>query len=401
MKQLIALPQFRAYLTLRFFLACGWHMQALVVAWTVYAITKDPLMLGMVGLAEAIPAIGAALPVGYMVDRMNKKSAVKIACSLIFISAIGTGYLVQPLAINHLGQSTTIFLLLSMVVLNGFARSMYSPAMFAALSIVAPRQDLAQATAIGSGVWQAAMISGPLLGGIIYGQLGVFWAAVSTLISMCIGIVAVFGLPTMPALVRKTIGKGLRDDVLEGLRFIFGHRIILSALSLDLFAVLFGGAVAILPMVADVILHTDASGLGVLRAAPSIGSVLVMAFMSVRPPTKNTFRILLWSVTGFGIATIGFGLSELFWLSVIMLFFVGCFDSVSVVIRHTLLQIHTPDEMRGRVAAANTMFVSSSNEIGSIESGVAAKLIGLVPSIVFGGVMTLVTVGVVKWRIRD
>jgi len=376
-------------------------MQALVVAWTVYAITKDPLMLGMVGLAEAIPAIGAALPVGYMVDRMNKKSAVKIACSLIFISAIGTGYLVQPLAINHLGQSTTIFLLLSMVVLNGFARSMYSPAMFAALSIVAPRQDLAQATAIGSGVWQAAMISGPLLGGIIYGQLGVFWAAVSTLISMCIGIVAVFGLPTMPALVRKTIGKGLRDDVLEGLRFIFGHRIILSALSLDLFAVLFGGAVAILPMVADVILHTDASGLGVLRAAPSIGSVLVMAFMSVRPPTKNTFRILLWSVTGFGIATIGFGLSELFWLSVIMLFFVGCFDSVSVVIRHTLLQIHTPDEMRGRVAAANTMFVSSSNEIGSIESGVAAKLIGLVPSIVFGGVMTLVTVGVVKWRIRD
>lgn len=371
------------------------------MAWTVYAITRDPLMLGMIGLAEAIPAIGAALPMGYVVDNMDKKTAITIAAILILISAIGTGWLIQPVALEMIGEWSTIGLLFFMVVVNGFARSMYSPAMFAALSRVAPRDDLAQATAIGSGVWQAAMILGPLLGGIIYGQLGVFWAAIITLLFMCVGVAAAFGMPSMPAFVRQAKRNALRVEVMEGMRFIFSHKIILGALSLDLFAVLFGGAVAILPMVADVILHVDASGLGVLRAAPSVGSVLVMAFLSMRPPTKDSFKLLLYCVGGFGLATIGFGLSTVFWLSIVMLFLIGCFDSVSVVIRGTLLQLHTPDEMRGRVAAANSMFISSSNEIGSVESGVAAKLFGLVPSIVFGGVMTLVTVGVVKLRIKN
>jgi MFS family permease len=400
MEKLITRPHFQRYLTLRFFLACGWHMQALVVAWTIYEITRDPLMLGMIGLAEAIPAIGAALPMGYVVDNMDKKSAIIIASVLIVFSAIGTGMLIQPDTLESIGQSATITLLFLMVVVNGFARSMYSPAMFAALSKVAPRQHLAQATAIGSGVWQAAMISGPLLGGIIYGQLGVFWAAIITLLILCVGSVSALGLPRMPAVVKQGLAKGLKADVFEGLKFIFSHQIILGALTLDLFAVLFGGAVAILPMVADVVLHVDASGLGVLRAAPSVGSVIVMAFLSMRPPTHRPFRTLLFCVTGFGLSTIGFGLSTVFWISVLMLFLIGAFDSVSVVIRGTLLQLHTPDDMRGRVAAANSMFISSSNEIGAVESGVAAKILGLVPSIVFGGVMTLVTVAWVKFGLK-
>lgn len=369
-------------------------MQAVVVAWTIYDLTKDPLMLGMVGLAEAIPAIGAALPMGYVVDNMEKRRAIRMATALIITSAISTGWLVQPHSVQELGVSTTVTLILAMIVVNGFARAMYSPAMFTALSHVVPREALAKATSMGSAVWQGAMVGGPMAAGLIYGQLGVDAAAIATVTLMLIGAVGAFGLPMMPAIEGGTKGS-LKDDVTQGVRFIFGNQVILGALSLDLFAVLFGGAVAILPVFADQILHVDASGLGVLRAAPSIGSVALMVWMSAHPPERNTGRILLYAVTGFGLCTIAFALSTSFWLSVALLVCVGAFDAVSVVVRATILQLQTPDEMRGRVAAANSMFISSSNEIGSLESGVAAKLIGAVPSVVFGGIMTLIVVATV------
>ena len=390
----LLLAPFRSFLMLRFFLAAGWHMQAVVVAWTIYDLTKDPLMLGMVGLAEAIPAIGAALPMGYVVDKMEKRRAIRIATALIIVSAVSTGWLVQPHSVNELGVSTTVTLILAMIVVNGFARAMYSPAMFSALSNVVPRDALAKATSMGSAVWQGAMVGGPLAAGLIYGQLGVDAAAIATVALMLAGAVGAMGLPVMPAIDGGTKGS-LKDDVTQGVRFIFGNQVILGALSLDLFAVLFGGAVAILPVFADQILHVDASGLGVLRAAPSIGSVLLMVWMSAHPPERNTGRILLYAVTGFGLCTIAFALSTSFWLSVALLVCVGAFDAVSVVVRATILQLQTPDEMRGRVAAANSMFISSSNEIGSLESGVAAKLLGAVPSVIFGGIMTLIVVATV------
>ena len=354
-------------------------------------------MLGMVGLAEAIPAIGAALPMGYVVDKMNKKVSVTIASIVVVASAVATGWLVQPWSVDAIGVSWSVALILAMVVVNGFARSMYSPSMFSALSRVVPRDMLARATATGSTAWQAAMVSGPMIAGLIYGEFGVTVAAISTVAVMSVALLAITGLPSMPAIEDGKKGS-MKEDLTKGLRFILKNQIILGALSLDMFAVLFGGAVAILPVFADQILHVDASGLGVLRAAPSIGSVLFMTVLSIRPPEKNTGRILLFAVGGFGLATLAFALSTSFWLSVVLLVMVGSFDAVSVVVRSTILQLFTPDEMRGRVAAANTMFVSSSNEIGALESGVAAKLMGTVPSVIFGGVMTLLVVTVVAFR---
>ena len=378
-------------------MAAGWHMQGIVVAWTIYDLTKDPLMLGMVGLAEAIPAIGAALPMGYAVDKMNKKRSITLAALIVVCSAVFTGILVQPFSVQEIGVSWTVGLILAMIVVNGFARSMYSPSMFSALSRIVPRSMLSRATATSSTAWQGAMVLGPMAAGLIYGEYGVTVAAISTVVVMLIAVAAIFNLPDLPPIPDGSKGS-LKEDLTIGLRFILTNQVILGALSLDMFAVLFGGAVAILPVFADQILQVDASGLGVLRAAPSIGSVLLMTVLSVRPPERNTGRILLFAVAGFGLCTIGFALSTSFWVSVALLVGVGAFDAVSVVVRSTILQLYTPDEMRGRVAAANTMFVSSSNEIGALESGVAARLMGAVPSVIFGGVMTLIVVSAVAFK---
>ena len=393
----LAINAFRAYVTTRFFLATGWHMQAIVVAWTIYDLTKDPLMLGMVGLAEAIPAIGAALPMGYVVDKMNKRIAIALAAAVVIASAVATGLLVQPFSVATFGVDWTVGLILTMVVINGFARSMYSPGMFSALSRIVPRDMLSRATATSSAVWQGAMVLGPMSAGLIYGEFGVQAASITVVAVMLVSILGIMGLPTMPPIEGGSKGR-LREDLTGGLRFILGNQVILGALSLDMLAVLFGGAVAILPVFADQILHVDASGLGILRAAPSIGSVIFMAILSVHPPERHTGRILLLSVGGFGLATLGFAFSTNFILSIAMLVLVGAFDAISVVVRHTILQLHTPDDMRGRVSAANTMFISSSNEIGALESGVAARLMGAVPSVVFGGMMTLAIVTVVAFK---
>lgn len=366
-------------------------MQAVVVAWRLYELTKDPLILGMGGLAEAVPAIGAALPMGYLVDKIEKRRAVIVATVLVFASACMTGLLVQQMSVDYFGITASVGLILAMIIINGFARSIYSPAMFSMLAAIVSRDVLPSATAASSGFWQGAMVAGPLLAGIMYGQFGVLVASILVIAFMVIGAFGVFGLPVVQAVKDGSKGN-LIADVTQGLRFIVNNQVILGALSLDMLAVLFGGAVAILPVFADQILLTDASGLGVLRAAPSIGSVVMMAFLSVRPPSQNTGKKLLLAVAAFGFATVGFALSESFWLSVGLLVFVGVFDGISVVIRHTILQLQTPEEMRGRVAAANTMFIASSNEIGSFESGLAARLIGAVPSVIFGGAMVLAVV---------
>lgn len=382
---------FRRYVLLRFCMATGWHMQGLIVGWTIYSLTKDPLMLGMVGLAEAIPAIGAALPMGYVVDRMNKKVSLTIAAIVILLSAVATGLLVQEWSVDRLGVSTSITMILAMVVLNGFARSMYSPSMFSLLSVVVSRDVLAKATAMSSTAWQAAMVLGPMIAGVLYGQFGVGVASVVTVAAMVVGISALWRIPSAPA-VDGQQRTSMRTEVTAGLQFILGNQVVFGALLLDMLAVLFGGAVAILPVFASDILFVDASGLGILRAAPSVGSVLVMAYLSARPPSRNTGRILLLAVAGFGLATLGFALSTTFWLSAALLVLVGGFDAVSVVVRSTILQLFTPDHMRGRVAAANTMFISSSNEIGALESGVAARIMGAVPSVILGATITLLVV---------
>lgn len=389
--------EFLAFLQLRLFLAMGWHMQALVVSWYVYALTHDPLMLAMVGLAEAVPAIGLALPSGYFVDRMDKRKGIRIAVFMIITSAIVSALLVQPWVAAEYGAGPVISGLLAMIMINGSARAIYSPSMFSALGQIVPRDEIARASAMSSSVWQGAMIAGPLLGGLIYGMYGVGVAAVVYVGLMILGGTGSLRLTPKPP-VEQTERRSMKQDLTLGIRFIFSRPVILGALSLDLFAVLFGGVVALLPVFAHDILHVGESGLGLLRAAMSIGSVSMMAFLSWKPIGKNAGRYMLWSVAGFGVCMLAFSASTVFALSVAILIIAGSFDAVSVVVRHTILQLETPEDMKGRVAAANTMFISSSNELGAVESGVAAKLFGTVPSVVLGGMMTLLVVGIVAWK---
>lgn len=391
--------EFLAFIQLRFFLAMGWHMQALVVGWYVYALTNDPLMLGMVGLAEAVPAIGLALPMGYLVDGMDKRDGIRRSVLLILLSAFGTAFLLQPLAMGMLGRGTVLAGLLAMIVLNGTARALYSPSMFSSLGMIVSRDGIGRASAISSTVWQAAMILGPLTGGIIYGQFGVQVASMVFIGTMAVGALGAMRITPKPA-VKREKQADMWGDVTQGLRFILSNPVIVGALSLDLFAVLFGGVVALLPVFASTILFVDEAGLGILRASMSAGSVVMMAWLSWRPIQRNAGRTLLVAVAGFGVCILGFGLSTSFWLSVAILVLAGAFDSVSVVVRHTILQLYTPEDMKGRVGAANTMFISSSNELGAVESGIAARLMGTVPSVLFGGAMTLLVVTVVAIKNR-
>lgn len=385
--------EFLAFLHLRFFIACAWHMQGLIVGWYAYTLTHDPLTLALIGLAEAIPAIGLALPMGYWVDTWDKRTAMRAAVVMIIISAIGTCYLVHDGALVQWGESGVTGGLLAMIMLNGSARSMYSPAMFSTLGRIVPRDRIARASALSSTMWQSAMLSGPLVGGLLYGLYDVEVASYAVLALMFIGTL---GLPWITAKppVQQKAQTSMLEDLTMGVRFIFSRPIIVGALSLDLLAVLFGGVVALLPVFAKDILAVDQKGLGLLRASMSIGSIIMMAVLSWKPLGKNAGRQLLWAVAGFGLCILGFAASTWFWVSFGLLVLAGAFDAVSVVVRHTILQLETPEDMKGRVAAANTMFISSSNELGAVESGLAAKMLGAIPSVFVGGLVTLLVVAV-------
>jgi MFS family permease len=338
-----------------------------------------------------------ALPMGYIVDRWDKRKAIQAALMLIVGSAAGTSYFTHDATLAAWGQDTVIAGLLTMIVMNGAARSVYGPAMFSSIGRIVPRENIARATALSSTMWQSAMVMGPLLGGIIYGLYDVEVATYCAILFMLLGSLGIGWITPKPPVesVRKD---SMLNDVTLGIRFIVSRPVILGALLLDLLAVLFGGVVALLPVFARDILFTDEKGLGLLRASMSIGSILMMGLLSAKPLGKNAGRQLLWSVAGFGICILAFASSTVFWVSFSLLLLAGAFDAVSVVVRHTILQLETPEEMKGRVAAANTMFISSSNELGAVESGIAARLIGTVPSVYFGGVVTLLVVAVVAIR---
>jgi MFS family permease len=389
--------EFLAFLQLRFFLAVAWHMQALIVSWYVYSVTNDPFWLALIGLAEAIPAIGMALPMGYVVDRLDKRKGIRIAVSMIILSALGTAVILLPQIRQHIGISAVLNGLLVMIFINGSARAIYGPSMFSSLGRIVQREDIPRASAVNSGVWQAAMVTGPVAGGLLYGTFGVQTASIVVLLLMFTGGLGALRITPKPPVDTESRGS-MRQDLTLGLRFIFSRPVIVGALSLDLFAVLFGGVVALLPVFAKDILATDEAGLGLLRAAMGIGSITTMVLVAWRPIGRAAGRMLLWSVAGFGICILVFAVSTSFWLSVGVLVAAGALDAVSVVIRHTILQMQTPEEMKGRVAAANTMFISSSNELGAVESGLAARLLGTVPSVLVGGTITLAVVGLVALR---
>ncbi len=381
---------FRSFLTFRFFTTLAFQMQGLVVGWQMYELTKDPLALGLIGLAEALPNIVVALYAGHAADRYNRKHII-VWFTLLFL--VGT-MLLFLFSVKSLGLIALfgVFPIYLVVMISGVARAFLYPSIIAMMSQIIPRQLYGNASSWSSTMWQLAAITGPALGGMIYGFFGVRIAYLSVLFFLLVAMV-MLGLVKNRPLPQFVEGETLYQRLSSGLKFVLNNQVLLGAMSLDMFAVLFGGAVAMLPIFAAEVLMVGPQGLGFLRAAPMLGAVAMSLVMAHRPPMIHAGRYLMIGVAGFGLSIICFAISRNFYLSLGLLMLSGMFDNISVVIRATAMQLLTPDEMRGRVASVNAIFIGSSNEIGSFESGVAAKLIGLIPSVIFGGIMTLGIVG--------
>jgi MFS family permease len=391
---------FRSYVGMRFCFTFAYQMQAVVIGFYIYQITKSVFALGLVGLFEAIPAIGIALYGGYIADKSEKRKMLLIIFAMVIItsSVMFTVTLKSMSGIIH--TSWIVPIIYSMIFCNGVARAFYGPATFTVYAHSIPKEVYPNGSTWSSSSWQIASIVGPATGGLIYGYAdkiipgltGITATFAVIILFMIISLVLVFMLRKYPPVFipKESIWKSLS----EGIHFVFHNKMMIGAMSLDLFSVFFGGAVALLPVFANEILKVGAEGLGIMRATSSLGAVLTMLAMARFSPMGKPWRNLLIAVTGFGLSIICFGLSRSFYLSLLFLFTEGAFDSISVIIRGTIMQLLTPDHMRGRVSAVNQMFIGSSNEIGAFESGTAARLLGTVPAVIFGGSMTMLIVGV-------
>ena len=382
---------FRWFVVSMLAMTAGAQIQATVVGWQIYALTRDPLALGLIGLTEALPFIGVALFAGHAADRRDRRTMALSALGLLCLCSAGFLVLTAAPGLVRAGHVWPLYLV---VFATGVGRSWLQPARQALGAELVPRELYANAIAWRSSIWQFASVTGPALGGLLYGWAGVVaaYAVAGTLMTLAVAALAL----VRPRPPRPPADGAAREPMLRsllgGIRFVRGSPIVLAALSLDMFSVFFGGAVALLPVFAAEILHVGPQGLGMLRAAPAAGSVLMSLVVAHRPPFRRAGRALLTAVAVFGVCTIGFGLSRSFPLSLALLLVAGMADNVSVVIRSTLVQTLTPEALLGRVSAVNSIFIGSSNEIGAFESGVAARLLGVQPAVVFGGVATLVVV---------
>ncbi|UKJ09390.1 MFS transporter [Solitalea lacus] len=393
-------PQFRFYLVARFCLTFALQMKAVIIGWFIYSLTKDPLSLGFIGLAEAIPALSIALFGGYVADRSDKRNLLIVVISIIFLAAAVLFILTLPAMHLKINSKSLVFIIYSLVFIDGLARGFFAPAAFSLMASLIPKELYPNSSSWNSSSWQLAAVIGPAAGGLIYGFYGISITMAIVLVFMLLAILGIAMLkpdPAKPVVKKESIWSSLE----EGIRFVFSTKMMLGAMALDMFSVFFGGAVALLPVFANDILKVGAEGLGILRAAPSAGAVISMLIMTRFTPAVRPWRNLIIAVVGFGVATILFGLSQSFYLSIFFLFLVGAFDSISVIIRSTIFQMLTPDHMRGRVSAVNTMFIGSSNEIGAFESGVTAKWMGATVSVVFGGSMTLLIVAFAYLKTRS
>jgi MFS family permease len=382
-------PNFRRYMAARVLGTLSTEMQAVAVAWQVYSITHKALDLGIVGLAQFMPGICLFLVAGEIADRLPRHRILMIcyagfSCSSILLLGFA------------LWGVQAVYPIYAILLLSGTVRAFNSPAGQAFIPQLVPEADFPNAIAWSSSLFQAATIAGPMIGGLLYGITG---SPVPVYGAAACGYAA--GLALMS---RMHVAQGERlrsasslNDMLEGLRYIMRNELILGAISLDLFAVLLGGAVALLPIYAKEILRTGAIGLGILRGAPGAGAVLMSIAVAHWPLRRKAGPVMLWCVAAFGVFTVVFGVSKDLALSLVMLVLLGAADTISVIVRHTMVQLATPDEMRGRVSAVNMVFIGASNEIGQFESGITAQWFGTVPAVVFGGIGTVIVVGLWTW----
>lgn len=393
----LRIREFNIFLLLRFALVFGWSMQFVVIEWQVYTLTNDKLSLGIIGACEFIPAFFMAPFAGHIVDRKEKRNLFAVMIALFSLISFGLFWLTSQ-AIETSWQTNSIVLgIYGLVFFGGILRAFFGPTIFSLIALLVPKQIYPNAATWSSSTWKGASVTGALIGGFLIAWIGVHQTLGIIFLLVLIALALVFLIKKKPILNTK-INESVRESLKVGLRFVFNDKVILGALTLDMIAVLFGGAVAIFAVFAKDILDAGPKGFGILNASLSLGSILTMLATTYLPITKNTGRKLLISVFGFGLAMIVFGASKLFWLSVVALFIAGIFDGVSMVIRQTILQLKTPDEMRGRVGAVNSMFVGSSNELGALESGIAAKMFGAPLAVVLGGCATLITVTVMGFK---
>jgi MFS family permease len=385
----IKIKNFRFYLLYRNFMTLASLMQSVIVGWQIYELSHNVLWLGFIGLAEVIPQVSISLFAGHYIDIWNRRRIVQYTTLLLILSS-GILLIYSSNAV-YFSEKFGILPIFFTIFLSGLARGIISPAQVALVGQLVPRNLYANAATWSSANWQVAAVMGPAIGGMVYGFFGIV-PAYSLVFGL--NILSFFMILFLKVGKHEVIqtAEGVFSRIRSGIRFVFKTPELLGAFTLDMFAVLFGGAVAMLPVFASDILFTGPQGLGLLRACPAIGATLMAFILMFRPPEKDTGKVLFVSVIGFGLCMIGFALSRGFILSGILLILSGAFDNISVVIRGTILQLYTPDDMRGRVASVNSIFIGSSNELGAFESGVAAKIMGLVPSVVFGGFMTLVVV---------
>ncbi len=371
----------------------GFQMQSLVMGWQVYEITHDTFALGLIGLAEAVPFLALTLFGGYAADRRDRRLLSLASMALLLLGAL------LLLALSFRPALRVAWPFYAIQALAGVGRAFYRPASQALGTELVPRESYQNAATWRSSVFHLAMVLGPALGGLLYGFGS---ARLAYGVEAALMTFSLFSLARIQARPRQATGSAsVLKSLAEGVRFVFEKKLVLSAISLDLFAVLFGGAIAMLPAFAHEVLKVGPQGLGLLRAAPAVGSVAMSFALAHRPPMRRAGRTLLWCVAAFGLCWIAFAYSKSFVFSMILLAASGAFDNVSVVLRGTLVQTCTPPEMMGRVQAVNSFFIGSSNELGSFESGLAAKYLGLIHSVVFGGCMTLLTVGVTAWKVPE
>ncbi len=387
--QTLKIPEFRNLMTGRFFLVLSFRMLATVMGWWIYQLTKDPFAIGLIGLSEVIPAVSTALYAGHVIDNSEKKKLLLI-CNYAYVMLISL--LLIPAFFGHqllhFSDKEISYFIYMVIFFTGFCRAFLGPIIPSMIPKIVSKETLPNAITLNQGTFLTASVAGHALGGFL-----IHWIDISGTILVVVGLM-IFASIFFWALNRHPSQNSAREigvvqSMREGISYIYKTKEILGALCLDMFAVLFGGAVAMIPVFATDILKVGSEGFGLLNAASDIGSMCIIAFLAFVPLKKNQGKILLVAVAGFGLCIIGFGLSELYWLSFFLLVCSGMLDGISVVIRGTIVQLKTPDHLRGRVLSVNSIFIMSSNEMGQFESGVAAKLLGVVRSVVFGGSMTV------------
>lgn len=383
----------QTYLVARFLTTMAYQIEALAVGWQVYAFRKNPLDLGWVGLVQFIPMLALSLVGGQVADRFDRKKILTLA----YLSWILT---VVLMAIATGTGKVQLELLLSLLFIQGIIRAFSNPAAHAFVTQVVPDIDLKKAVALGASVWQVSTIFGPLVGGLLYGAFG----GATWVYAIC-GLCSFSGILLLLK-VKEFKNEPIKEkfnfkELFSGVRYVWNKRVLLGCISLDLFAVLFGGATALLPAYAADILHIGPSGLGILRAAPALGAIGTSLFLAKYPIKERAGLWLFTHVTLFGLATVGFGLSRGVMLSFLFLFITGATDMVSVVIRMTLVQTATPAYLRGRVSSVNSIFISASNELGEFESGITASWFGVIPAVVIGGIGSILVAGIWAWRFPE